>query len=53
MLGVLGKLNHMGAAMPLVYCAAEDVEVSLLDAEEPWGTVAQRRLASITRVRPH
>ena len=53
MLDELGKLDHMGATMPLVYYVAKDVEASLLDAEEPWDAVAQRRLASITRVRPH
>jgi hypothetical protein len=53
MLGILRKLDHPGAAIPLLYYVAKNVETSLLDAEEPWGAVAQRRLASITRVRPH
>jgi hypothetical protein len=53
MLGVRSNLEHLGATMPLLYCAAKNVEASLLDAEEPWGTVAQRRLASIIRSRPH
>ena len=43
MLGVLGKLDHLGATMPLLYCVAKNVEASLLDAEEPRGAVAQRR----------
>ena len=41
MLGVLGNLDHMGTTMPLLYCVGKDVETSLLDAEEPCGTVAQ------------
>jgi len=53
MLGVLGKLDQVGATMPLLYYVAKNVEASLLDAEEPCGTVAQRRLASISRSRPH
>jgi hypothetical protein len=53
MLGILRKLDHLGAAIPLLYCVAKNVETSLLDAEEPWSAVAQRRLASITRARPH
>jgi hypothetical protein len=44
MLGILRKLDHLGAAIPLLYCVAKNVETSLLDAEEPWSAVAQRRL---------
>jgi hypothetical protein len=53
MLGVLGKLDYLGATMPLLYCVEKNVDASLLDAEEPYGAVAQRRLASISRARPH
>ena len=35
MLGILRKLDHLGAAIPLLYYVAKNVETSLLDAEEP------------------
>ena len=43
MLGMLGKLDHLGATMPLLYFLAKNVEASLLGAEEPRGAVAHRR----------
>jgi hypothetical protein len=53
MLGVLGKVDDLGVTMPLLYCVEKIVEASLLDAEEPRGAVAQRRLTSFARARPH
>jgi hypothetical protein len=42
-LGVFGNLDRMGTTMLFLYCVSKNVGAYMLDAEEPWGAVAQRR----------